>query len=310
MVQHRLHHYRGYGLHFESEFEMSWPETMPGGKPDILIRSGEVPDALEHPTEVRGYFQAATDVVLLNAGTFVRCLISASGQQVQVTLERNSKHANICILDSILSICLHFRGIFPLNASAIATTEGAALFVGRVGIGKSTLVAALNDLGYPLVADGIVGVQQTAGSRPQVLCGFPQIRLWNHAINVLGQSWQEDNLSPSRPGIENYPVFIPHFCNRKIPLHTVCFLAPGNNEKISHRLLSPSEAFAFLMDNSCRVHILHDMGLDHVHFRTVTDTARYAIAEKLSFPRHDCPTAALTSWISDRLLPPPPFHNR
>ena len=75
-------HFRGYGLRFDSEIDLPWPEGAPGGEPDVSIRLGEVPPALESPTDSLGYWQAAPGALLVRADGMGGCLVSNGGRRV------------------------------------------------------------------------------------------------------------------------------------------------------------------------------------------------------------------------------------
>ncbi|MCY4148350.1 MAG: hypothetical protein OXF73_03160 [Gammaproteobacteria bacterium] len=300
----QLYHYRGYGLNIGSQIELPWHVESKHNDPDISIRNGKVPEALESATETRGYFQVANGICLLNVQGVSRCLISEGGREVLFAAEGNNRQSIIYILDSILAVCLHLRDVLALNASAIATREGAVVFAGSAGIGKSTVVAALCDMGYPLVADGIVAVRKNDVSRPRVFCGFPQIRLWTRSINTLQGIWSKNIQMQIRPELESFLVSVPYFHGKDIPLHAVYVLVSKNLEKIDTKPLAPVRAVARLIDLACRAHLLQGLGKGSGHFHNVTAIARYSTVECLSLPVINCPPATLAEQISVRLPPP------
>lgn len=290
--------YQGYGLSIKSDFKLPWPEQEGfSGKPDVSISHGEVPEVLDSPHEIHGYFQVATDTVLLNAVNFVRCLITDGGRQVQI----DNRHAVICILDSILSVCLHLRSVLALNASAIATRNGAVLFVGSVD--KSILVAALGNLGYPLVADGIVGIMQKDGTMPKALPGFPQIYLWKHAIKSLENRGRVVVHPQVRPGIECYRIPAQRFHSMETSIHAIYFLAKDSGG-ISSKPLARSRTFSFLTENTSRRQVLCSPSQRKDHFRIVSTIAQQSAASRLSYPIQGCPSDTLASTISECLPPP------
>ncbi len=298
------YHYQGYGLHIVSDIALPWPVVQSNNEqPDISIHYGTVPEAIESATDILGYQQVAAGVYLLNVAGIIRCLIAQEGRQVLVDQKSGHSDAIIYILDSILAICMHLRGMTALRASAIATSQGAIVFMGRIGAGKSTLVAALGDLGYPLVADGIVGIQQTKEACPQVSGGFPTIHLWKKALDILQPSWRENIGSPMRPELENYPVFAQRFQDREIPVHVVCELTRKNNGAITFNLFTPAQAFAALMRHTCRVRLLHGLGQEVQHFHNATCVVQHATLERLSCPPA-CSPVALAKHLSERLPPP------
>jgi len=144
-------------------------------------------------------------------------------------LAQGGADAFACLLDAVLAACLQMRGILPLHASAIATAQGAVLFAGRVGAGKSTLAAALIDRGYALLADGIVGIGLDGGGTAVARPGFPRIRLWADAMRMLAPRWQRAAEAPFRPGIESYSVAPDRFHGADLAVHSVYVLTNSAN---------------------------------------------------------------------------------
>lgn len=293
-------------MNIDSELELPWPVAASGrGELDVSICCGKVPKTLGPTAETHGYHQVAAGSYLLNVEGVIRCLVSEEGRQVRIAQETDGSHAIVYVLDSILSICMHLRDILPLRASAVATAEGAVLFTGSPGIGKSTLVAALIDLGYPLVADGIVGIKRTKDNSPRMLCGFPVILLWKKALRALQGTWCRNMHLPTRPGLENYPIPVRHFHGRETPVHAVFHLAGGNGGDILLKPIARAQALVTLMQHTCLGHLLRCLGRDSEHFRNVTAVIRHSVAERLSRPGpRDCSPAALAACLSGHLPPP------
>ncbi len=66
--------------------------------------------------------------------------------------------------NQVVPLALSQQGKLVFHASAVQTSHGAAAFMGESGQGKSTLAAALCNLGSPLLADdGLVLETDTAG---------------------------------------------------------------------------------------------------------------------------------------------------
>ena len=299
----RLYHYRGYGLRIDSPIQLPWPTESSRSKSDLSICHVEVPVTLDSATDTRGYFQVSNGICLLNVEGFARCLISEKGTKAQFDTRGSYKYPIICILDSVLAVCLHLRGILALNASAIATKEGAVVFAGPTGIGKSTVVAALCDLGYPLVADGIVAVSQNNDLQPQVLCGFPQILLWKKSIDALQGSWNDHARWQIRPELQGFLVSAPHFHGLNIPVHSV-YLLGKHTSSIEREPLASAKAMARLIHLTCRANLLRGLGQDSVHFHNVAAVIQHSSVECLLLPVVNCPPAKVAKWISTNIPPP------
>ena len=92
------------------------------------------------------------------------------------------------------------RGIVPLHGSAVAFEEGAGLFLGRSGVGKSSLLGALLRRGHAMLAEETVGVAPgcsirgasalrlpapSSDSRIQALPAYPRLQLHADTLNAL-----------------------------------------------------------------------------------------------------------------------------
>jgi hypothetical protein len=90
------------------------------------------------------------------------------------------------LLGPVLAVLLQQRGHLLLHASAVAVADGAVLFLGSEGWGKSTMAAALHARGHKLLTDD-VAVLPTESTCPTLFPGFPQLKLWPEALISLGE---------------------------------------------------------------------------------------------------------------------------
>ena len=294
--------YRAYGLNFNSDVELPWPAVpASGGGANVAIRRGAVPPTLASPVDEHGFWQAKPGAYLLKVDGGARWLVTEGGRRVRVAPAGGGGEAGVHLLDSVLAASLQMRGILTLHASAIATAEGAVVFAGPVGIGKSTLAAALVDRGYALLADEIVGIVVDGGGTPLALGGFPLIRLWADAIDALDESWGQDAGAPIRPGIENYPVPARRFCAEACAVRTVYLLSSAVDAEVAIEPLAPVRAVTALIRYTFRLRHLRGLGEQGNHFRAVVALSRQAEAAHLVRPRAGCPPAALAARVAERL---------
>ena len=253
---------------------MPWPASDFQGRPDIIIRHGEVPPALESPVDGGCGWQTAPNAFLIGMGFTARCLILDGGRLIHIALGQDGKDSLACLIDSILAACLQMRGVLTMHASAVATAEGAVLIAGNVATGKSTLAAALVDRGYRLLADGIVGIAPGSDGMPLAQAGFPIMNLWALAMNTLDKSWREATGKPSRSGIVRYPVPARHFCGDPLALRAVYVLRSFHGTEDIVKPLSLPQAFSALLNCTFRLRFLKGLKQDGVHFRTTTTLAK------------------------------------
>jgi hypothetical protein len=87
-------------------------------------------------------------------------------------------------LGPVCAVMLELRGAVCLHAGAVEMGGGAVAFLGRSGIGKSSLTATLVCQGHRLVSDDILPVVDEAG-RLLAVPSFPQLKLRDEIAQTL-----------------------------------------------------------------------------------------------------------------------------
>jgi len=207
--------------------------------------------------------------------------LSITGTPVPGIPESTTDHL---YLNQVLPLALSKQGKLVFHASAVDTEEGAVVFVGESGRGKSTLAASFAVNGFSfLTDDGLVVEPEDPGIR--ILPSHPSIRLWSDSEEALVS-----------PGAERAPDvsftskarFLAGdeigFCNEPRPLRRVYFLGEGDADTVSFEPLKASDAMlewvrhSFLLDVEERPRLTS-------HFQQVAELARLPIHYRLDFPR-------------------------
>ena len=168
---------------------------------------------------------------------------------------------------------LQQRGVATLHAAAVATGAGAVLLLGRSGIGKSSLAAALVERGWPLLADDVTGVVPGADGRAMALPGFSRQRLCADTLDEMG--WRGRARSRVRDGMEKYWMPAQRTCTDPLPVRAVFVLAVADRPDVGIEPVPPNRAFRVLRHNTQRRRAMEAMGQRDVHFRAVTAMARH-----------------------------------
>lgn len=101
------------------------------------------------------------------------------------------------LLGPIMGLVLLLRGGISLHASAIVIAGQAIAIVGPAGSGKSTTAAAFADLGYSILAEDVVTLEDL-GHAFLVQPAYPCIRLWPSAVRALyGHQAELPRLTPT-----------------------------------------------------------------------------------------------------------------
>jgi len=88
------------------------------------------------------------------------------------------------LLGPIMGFVMLLRGVFSLHASAIAIGNVAIAVMGPAGSGKSTTAAAFSTMGYPVLAEDVVTLDD-CGDHFLVKPAYPCIRLWPASVKAL-----------------------------------------------------------------------------------------------------------------------------
>ncbi|MEJ2600009.1 MAG: hypothetical protein P8Z00_16870 [Anaerolineales bacterium] len=160
---------------------------------------------------------------------------------------------------NIFAFLLLQRGYLVLHASAACAAGQAAAFLGMTGAGKSSIVAALHQLGHTILVDDVTAVDLNANPA-SVIPAFPQIKLDIEAAKSLGIDPQTlvplDDLEEKR-GFR----FAERFLVSKQPLSKI-YILTEQQDQIFQRV-SSQEAIVELVRNSYPTRFAQSGGADH-----------------------------------------------
>jgi hypothetical protein len=88
------------------------------------------------------------------------------------------------LLGPILGFVLTLRGTTCLHASAVAFDNKAVALLGPRSAGKSTTAAAFARLGYSVLTDDVVAIDDR-GDSFLIQPGYPRLRLWADSVGAL-----------------------------------------------------------------------------------------------------------------------------
>jgi hypothetical protein len=103
------------------------------------------------------------------------------------------------LVGPVLGFVLRLRGVTPLHASAIAVENQAIALVGMPGAGKSTTAAAFARLGFPVLSDDVVALEDGRDGF-LVAPGYPRVNLWPDSVRTLfGSEDALPHITPTWP---------------------------------------------------------------------------------------------------------------
>ncbi len=127
------------------------------------------------------------------------CHILPTARRVEVYPEPGADERAIgfMLIGRVANLILHQRGTPSIHASAVVTSKGALVFLGRGGQGKSTMAAAFLGRGSALLTDDALPLDE----RPDGVYGIPSLplmKLWPATVDgtlqfphELPELWQD-----------------------------------------------------------------------------------------------------------------------
>ncbi|MBC8254062.1 MAG: hypothetical protein H8E35_08535 [Ardenticatenia bacterium] len=193
------------------------------------------------------------------------------------------------LLDQVIPMVVNQRGELVLHASAVASRDGAIVFLGKTGLGKSTLCASFCQQGFALLTDDCLLLRRE-GQRFWGLPSYPGLRLWpetRKALSLDSLEFVPVAQYTSKGRIQLHSGRLP-FCTGPVPVERLYVLAPSDEGPAIERVricpMKSSEAFLELVNASFRLDTT-DRNRNRRAFEH-TDQAVSALAVfRLSFPR-------------------------
>jgi hypothetical protein len=245
-----MYKYTAYGLNIYSDLTLpELTKSTEDREADLIIRFGQVNWSLPEPLESWSYFYLDGETIYLCwqvVGKFLVC----SGREIIIEPFPHVKEQiiRLPLLGAVLAIALHQRQHLVLHGSAVAINDGAAIFIGAKGQGKSTMTATLYGRGHQLITDDVAALKVNNSGIYNVVPGFPQIKLWPEAVSAaLGD--QVESLKKIHPEIEKRArPTKDRFSSTFLPVKRIYVLGQGNLPRITP--LKAQEAVTSLIANS------------------------------------------------------------
>ncbi len=292
--------YSAFGLTLESEVPL--PELIEStGEPAVSIRFGEVPAKLADPLDEGGFFQARPGAFLLNIPDIARYLVN-DGREIVIDPEtsRDSVDIRVFLLGSAFGALLQQRQLLTLHASSVQTPDGAVLFSGPSGMGKSTILAGLMQRGYPMLADDVTAVDCSTTEPPVAYPAFPRTRLWENSLTHLDYS--QGSRLRVRDQLDKYTVPATTFCGSPQPVRAICCLGMHNGHGVMVEQIADMNRFTEIMGCTYRRRFVKALGLRDKHFAQVMSLANNVPVVQLNRSRDIQFLGKLLDLIEERII--------
>jgi len=262
-----MFHYHIFGLNIASVIPfLDMDES--DGIPDVKITYGIVPDEINEP-KVKGVrYQAGTGELILKVDHVAKYYVIDG---TRIIIERSSESADhevlLFLMGSAMGALLHQRNILPLHGSAIDIGEKGVIFLGPSSIGKSTIAAGFQKKGYPLLADDVCAVTALNGCIPEIIPGFPRLKLWADTLKKLKEDKNELNRVRLDQDFEKYFFPFQKTSSERIPVQSVFQLATTNTDEFQITQIQGQEKIDPIIDHTYRPNFLEGLGDKKKHFK-------------------------------------------
>jgi hypothetical protein len=181
-----LRHYRLSGLTIATDLEFPGGIPVPGGGHDAVARLDTLPAELENPTG-QDLFWSVDERNFLFALPDIGRFMARDGRELLMQPAEGMTAANALpfLLGTTFAALMYQRGATLLHASAVVRDGGAFAFAGHSGIGKSTLAAALGQLGGAFACDDILALTVDGTGPVRVHPDGRRLKLYASSIAAL-----------------------------------------------------------------------------------------------------------------------------
>ena len=283
-----MYTYFSYGLKVNTaillpelvEYQQGFQPT----KPAINITYRPVPDHIDNPLSHGVVYEANAHQFLFKLEGVGRYLVQ-NGNEVFIEPDDGATNSDIrtFLLGSCFGALLHQRGVLALHASAIYTPQGAVLFTGQSGIGKSTLLQAFIAQGYQMMADDVTAITYNEQGELHILPAFPRTKLWEDVATYFQHDITE--LPRVRAQLNKYNIHLhDRFYTQPAKLHKIYHLTSHNIDNFKLEPLPKLKRFNVLLHNTYRQQYLDGLAMRPAHFRLVQDVANTVAVKRVTRP--------------------------
>jgi hypothetical protein len=218
-------------------------------------------------------FHGMADFLLSDDGARIRC------HSVNGTPDATLRHL---LLDQVFPLALSRQGNLVLHSSAVVAAGSAIAFCGEAGMGKSTLTASFCQLGYPVLTDDGLLLEERDG-KFLGLPSYPGLRLWDDSLAGIFSSEVAGipvahYTTKVRVALDSKAV---PFCNQPALLRRIYCLAEA--DAITIEPISPAERVMALSKQTYRLD--PDRNQMRREFEQLTRLVSQPLLRRLAYPR-------------------------
>ena len=242
---------------------------------DVTVGIGATPARLPDPVEKRLQWETAPGAFLTTKRDDTARYLVTDGCNILVeSLGGSEREMGAYLVGPPFAALLQQRGLTTLHAGAVEAGIGAVLFVGFKGVGKSVLLGALVEQGYPLLSDDLTGVEADAGGRFLALPAATCVRLRADSLEALGRRPQTFEKVQEKSDKHLMPAA--RLCTGPTAVRAVYVLETHPRADVEIQPASWAQAHNALLRHTYGKWFLHGLGRQPEHLRTVAEMASQA----------------------------------
>ncbi len=271
--------YLAFGLTLDTRINFDKVLQKSAAPADVFIEEGRVSEKAGRLTRlqrrgVRLKFGKTENAFILNWETIGKFKICGANRIVYENLGADEDTLKLFLLSEVIGVILYRRGIFLLHSSAVEIGGEALIFMGIGGAGKSTTATAFGKAGFNVLSDDMTAIK-IIGSKPFVVPGFSQYKIWKSALRGLAIDYS--TLAPAFEGADKFLIAqnLDKFPRTPLPLKKIYTLFPPAS-RIEEGAINPLRAPVELIKHfSLPIQFLIAEYLQ-IHFRQSLQIAEHA----------------------------------
>lgn len=159
------------------------------GGADVVVRRGEVPEALSGVKEQGAAWQCTPGRVLIKPPSGMRFLVEGGDTILYAAGTAVADiDVRLFLLGSAWVALVLQRSLLPIQASAVTAGRDVFAFTGVPRAGKSVLAAALSGRGRGFFADDMLVLDPASFASSPACWGCTDLKLWPDSVKMTGVS--------------------------------------------------------------------------------------------------------------------------
>jgi hypothetical protein len=295
-----MYSYHAYGLKIHSEVKLPEFIESDSGAVDLEIRTTPFDSTSFHFPSENPYYYSADGTTFINIPSYAVFSIR-HGREIVIALEEgvDLNRLHLYLTGNIFAFLLLQRGHLVLHASAACVAGKAAAFLGMPGAGKSSMAAALYQIGHTILVDDVAAVDLKADPT-SIVPAFPQIKLDVVAAESLGIDIRRLILLDEDEEKRGFR-FAERFLSANQPLSKV-YILTGQGDQ-TFQPISPQAAILELIRNSYPTRFAQAGGAEH--FLQCSELVKNVPVFRLKKPKAAQDLTAFAALLADHIVSTP-----